>query len=67
MASGADAQTGDTVRNLTTKRVGIVTGSSQFGRIIVRILTAGAETYGTTEKWERWNTELVMKRRSDPH
>jgi hypothetical protein len=59
MSSGADAQRGDTVRNLTTRRVGIVTGSSQFGRLIVRVLTAGADTYGVTEKWERWDTEII--------
>jgi hypothetical protein len=59
VASGADAKTGDTVRNLTTLRVGIVTGTSQFGRLNVRVLTAGADTYGATERWERWDTEIV--------
>lgn len=62
MTSGADAKTGDTVRNLTTRHVGIVTGASQFGRLTVRVITAGADTYGATERWERWDTEVVRSR-----
>jgi hypothetical protein len=55
--TGADARRGDIVRNLTTGHTGIVTGSSQFGRLIVKIRTNGQ----TTVKWERWNVEVVAQ------
>jgi len=54
MTSGADAQRGDTVRNLTTGRLGTVIGSSQFGRLIVQLHNPEGQT-----KWERWNVEVV--------
>lgn len=54
MRSGAEAQRGDTVRNLTTDRLGVVTGSSQFGRIIVELQNPPG-----TAKWERWDVEVV--------
>jgi hypothetical protein len=53
--SGADAKRGDIVRNLTTGRVGTVTGSSQFGRIIVAVSGGGEQ------KWERWDTEVLAQ------
>lgn len=55
------AQSGDIVRNLTTGRVGTVIGSTQFGLLIVRVVTSGAATYGSEERWERWNTEVLAK------
>lgn len=47
-ASGADAHSGDLVRNLTTGKVAVAYVSTQSGRLV----TAGG-------RWERWDTEVV--------
>jgi len=57
--SGSEAQRGDTVRNLTTDRLGVVTGYSQFGRIYVELHNPDG-----TATWERWNVEVVRDGRT---
>lgn len=53
MSSGANAQRGDIVRNLTTGRIGEVTDAMNSGRILVK-----SPVTGGVEKWERWNCSI---------
>lgn len=55
MASGASAVRNDRVRNLITGLKGTVTGSSQFGRILVLVDNGGVA------KWERFHTEIIQE------
>lgn len=63
---GASARVGDAVRNLTTGAVGVVTGSRQWGGLIVATTDYARErsaregrAYGET--WERWNVQTIAR------
>ena len=52
--SGANAQRGDRVRNIFSDQVGECLGSTDSGRILVRLPAGDAPV-----KWERMSTELL--------
>lgn len=58
----AFAVPGDTVRHVTSRRVGTVTGITRSGRLVVKVRSPVSDSYGKAERWERWersDTELM--------
>ncbi len=55
----AFAVPGDTVRHVTSRRVGTVTGITRSGRLVVKVRSPVSDSYGKAERWERSDTELM--------